>query len=220
MIPQLMDRPDTFETVRDRVAEILAAESASQQALAIAAGKDPQGWNLRVFTERSNPWEQYENDPSNTVPIVNVWYDSSTFDPRSSNIVERQGTTANINVDLYAVGYSEETEGGHLSGDEQAARSVQRALRLARNIIMAAPYTYLKMRGTVGQRWISSANVFQPAKDGTTAQSVIGARLTLVVQFNEFSPQYEPVTLETLGITISRAENGEILAQSDFNYGE
>lgn len=219
MITELIDRPDSCEVIRDQVASILALETANQQALAAIAQKPPTEWAFKVYTERSNPWEDYQDNPENVTPIVNVWYDNSSFDKAVSNIVERQGATATINIDCYAVGYSEELALGHIAADEQAARNVQRVVRLARNILMASPYTYLDLRGLVGQRWITAANIFQPAKDSHTVQSVIGARLTLMVQFNEFSPQYQPVALEQLSASVYRSETGELLAKTDFNFG-
>lgn len=219
MITELIDKQDNFEIIRDQVAAILAIESASQQALAAAAQKDPRDWEFDVFVERSNPWERYLDNTGEETPIVNVWYDNSSFDKAMSNIVERQGATATINVDCYAIGYSEETIEGQIFGDEESARNVQATVRLVRNILMAAPYTYLGLRGVVGQRWISSTNIFQPSKDANSAQSVIGARLTLMVQFNEFSPQVQPVDLETLTASVYRAETGELVAKTQYDYG-
>lgn len=220
MIASLIETPDNYELIRDRVASILSMETAGQQALAVAAGRPPDGWAFKVFTERSNPWEDYLNDEVVTTPIVNVWYDNSNFDKARSNSVERQGAEATINIDCYAVGYSQSTADGHVAGDEAAARRIQHVTTLVRKIIMAAEYTYLKYRGVVAGRWITSVSIFQPKPDANTAQAIIGARVTLMVQFNEFSPQVEAVALEELGVTIYRAENGEILTKADYIYGE
>lgn len=220
-IPDLIVGRDSYEIIRDTVYDILKNETASQQAKAATLGYNPADWEADVHKERSNPWEDYLNDPPNVTPIINVWYDGTNFEKARSNIVERQGATATINVDIIAVGYGEDIDGGgQILGDVQASENVQRMLRLVRNILMAAPYTYLGLRGMVGQRWIESANVFQPPKDSNAAQSIIGARLVLMVQFNEFSPQYQTVALEELGVTITRSETGETIAQADFNYGE
>lgn len=221
LIPDLIVGRDSYEIIRDTVFNILATETASQQIRAAALGYDPTEWEVSVHKERSNPWEDYLNDPDNVTPIINVWYDNTNFDKARSNIVERQGATATINVDIIAVGYGEEIDGGgQILGDVKASENAQRTLRLARNILMAAPYTYLGLRGLVGQRWVESINMMQPKKDDNAAQSIIGARLVLVVQFNEFSPQFQTVDLEQLGVTVTRSETGETLAQVDFNYGE
>ena len=85
----LIDKQDNFEVIRDQIAAVLVAETANQMQLATNAAKDPQGWKLRVFTERSNPWEQWLNGATDKSPLVNVWYDNSNFDQKASNISER-----------------------------------------------------------------------------------------------------------------------------------
>ena len=75
-IPTLIDKQDTFEIVRDQIATILVTEIVSQQALAVADGKDPDLWKVRIYTERSNAWEQFlEVPPVDESPICNIWYD-------------------------------------------------------------------------------------------------------------------------------------------------
>ena len=218
MIAELIDKVDNFELVRDQIAAILVSEIANQQTLAADAGLPPESWKLRVFTERSNPWEQFLDD-ADTSPLVNVWYDSSTFPQGKSNAIERQASETTYNIDCYGYGRSKDLPtGGHTPGDQDAAIEVQKAVRLVRNILMAAEYTYLGMRGLVWQRWPQSATVFQPQQDGHQAQQIVGARIALRVIFNEFSPQVEPVTLEFLSIDVIRKEDGEIVLEADYDY--
>lgn len=225
MIDTLIDKQDTFEIVRDKIAQILADESASQVALATAAGKpNPDDWKLRILTERANPLEMFLNFDdgtplADTSPVINIWYDGSNFDMAKSNIVERQGVTGTFNIDVYAYGQSADDGGtGHIAGDEAAAKEAQRALRLTRNILMSAEYIYLKLKGTVWQRWIQSATQFQPQQESVTAQNISGARLNFQVTFNEFSPQITPVTLETVNVELKRAEDGTVLAVAEYDY--
>ena len=219
MITTLIDKQDNFEVIRDQIAAILVLEVSSQMALATAASKDPDLWKLRIFTERSNPWEQFLNEHSDKSPLVNVWYDNSNFDPRASNVMERQKTEAIFNIDCYGFGLSRDDGGtGHIPGDKDAALEVQRALRLVRNILMAATYTYLGMRGLVWSRWPLSINVFQPELDNRVMQQIVGARVALRVIFNEFSPQVVPETLEFLSIGVINADDGEILLEADYDY--
>lgn len=218
-IQTLIDKQDNFEVVRDQIAAILALEVTSQMALALAALKDPELWNLKIYTERSNPWEQVLNSDTDRTPIVNVWYDNSNFDPSASNISERQKSDTVFNIDCYGFGLATDIPaGGHNPGDKDAALEVQRALRLVRNILMASNYTYLDLRGLVWQRWPQSINVFQPQLDGRAIQQVVGARIALRVAFNEFSPQYVAETLELLSVKVKRTEDGEIVAEADYEY--
>lgn len=219
MIAELIDKQDNSEIVRDQIAAILATEIANQQALATADGKNPADYKLRIYTERSNPWEGFLNDQTDRSPIVNVWFDSSNFDMSASNIVERQKTEATFNIDCIGFGMSEDVPGGgHKAGDKEAALEVQRALRLVRNILMAAEYTYLGMRGVVWQRWPQSITSFQPQIDGRQIQQIVGARLAFNVVFNEFSPQVPAVTLELVSAEVSRSEDGEIIVNADYDY--
>ena len=76
----LIDRQDTFEIIRDQIAALLATEISNQQALASAAGKDPDLWKLRIYLERMNAWEAWLNDQSDLSPLVNIWFASSAPD--------------------------------------------------------------------------------------------------------------------------------------------
>ena len=221
MTLELIDKQDNFEVIRDQIAAILVTEVASQIALASTAGKpNPNDWKLRVFTERANPWEQFLQAPVvDTSPLVNVWYDNSSFDASASNAFERQKAVAVFNIDCYGYGISADDGAfGHIPGDRAAALEVQKALRLVRNILMAAEYTYLGMRGLVWKRWPQSVTIFQPQLDGQTVQHVVGARLALQVEFNEFSPQVVAETLELISIDVVRAEDGEIVLEADYDF--
>ncbi len=226
MIPGLIDKQDSFEIIRSQIGAILATETASQQNLAVIAGEDPDKWKLRIYEERSNPWEQFllpldEVDPS---PIVNVWYQNSTFNLSASNVMERQQAEGIFNIDCYGYAVSsDDPSGGHNPGDRESAFEVQRAVRLVRNILMAADYTYLGLRGLIGLRWPENISIFQPQKITDTGhqinvEQVVGARIELRVTFNEFSPQAEPETLELASIDVIRAEDGELLVEADYEY--
>lgn len=221
MIDTLIDKQDTFEIVRDKIALILASESASQMALATLAAKDPDDWKLRVYTERSNPWEQWleVDEKTDLSPIVNVWFDNSNFDKSASNVMERQKSVGTFNIDCYGYGISEDDQaGGQLAGDQEAALEVHRAIRLVRNILMSATYTHLGLRGVVWSRWPQAITVFQPQIEGRQVQQVVGARVALQVTFNEFSPQVVEEILELVSIDIKRAEDGAIVIDADYQY--
>lgn len=219
-IETLIDKQDNAEIIRDQVAAILAAESVAQVALAVAEGKpDPDLWKLRVYQERANVWENLPDETGDASPLVNVWWDNSTFDAGASNIVERQKSSATINIDCYGYGQSADNPaGGHVAGDRQAAEAAQRAVRLARNILMAAEYTYLGLRGVVWRRWTNSITMFQPQQDNQTTDHIVAARIAFRVEFNEFSPQHVLETLDLLTIDVQRAEDGQVIVEADYDY--
>lgn len=222
-IGTLIDKQDVFEITRDKIAVILATESASQQALATAAAKDPNLWKLRVYTERSNPWELFRDDPADVSPIVNVWFENSNFPKSKGNVVSRQEATATYNIDCYGYGVSADNPaGGHVPGDEQGAFEAQRAIRLTRNILMAAHYTYLDLRGTISGRWLRTVSMFQPQIDSRAVEQCVAGRLALDVALNEYAPQIDndPTidTLDYVSVDVKRAEDGQVVAEADFDY--
>ena len=219
MALELIDKQDNFELVRDQIAGILKLETLAQVALATAASKpDPDDWKLRIYTERSNPWEKFLNDDTDKSPIVNVWYDNSTFDESGSNISERQKTTGIFNIDCYGYAISEDDGAGHKPGDREAAFEAQKAVRLVRNILMAAENTYLQMRGLVWQRWPQAVNIFQPQQNDRPVENIVAGRVAFRVVFNEFSPQVTGDILEFLAVSVKRAEDGSIYFDADYDY--
>ncbi len=222
MIAALIDKQDSFEIVRDQIAAILAIEVANQKALAIADEQDPALWDFLVFKERANPWELYLNPPEDgveiTLPIVNVWYDASTFDKSKSNAFERQHSDSTFNIDMYGRGLAQDTDEGHTPGDLDAALAVQRVVKLVRNILMAGEYAYLGLRGLVGERWPQSVRILQPEIERAVAPQIVGARMVFNVTFNEFSPQVVPETLETLFATVKSKEDGEVVIEAEYIY--
>lgn len=219
LIQELIDKQDTFEIVRDKVALILAEESAQQQQLAIAAAKDPELWKLRVFIERTNPWEVLQTDdgkaPTDRAPVVSVWYDNSNVNLGASQTIDRQQMQATINIDVYGIGATEILAGGagQIPGDEVAAREAQRGARLVRNILMADSYVTLgvdRSLGLVGQRQINTIQAFQPESGGQNAQQLAALRLSLQVKLSESGPQTPAVILEEISVIV-RDDDGEIL---------
>lgn len=218
MIATLIDKQDNVEIIRDQIAAILALESANQVVLA-ALKPDPTLWKIRVYQERANPWDNLPDVDGDITPVVNVWWDTSVFEMAASNIVERQKSRATINIDCIGFGQSaDDPLGGHTPGDKQAAEAAQRAVRLVRNILMAAEYTYLGLRGVVWRRWVQSITSFQPQQSNQTATHIVGARVAFDVEFNELSPQVVPETLELLSTKVYRTEDNEVIIDADYDY--
>jgi len=219
VIQTLIDKIDNMELIRDKIAEILLTESASQVVLATTAGKpSPDDWKLRIFLERSNPWEAWLNGDTDRTPIINVWFDNENFNESGGGVVDSQKTTGFFNIDCYAYGKSSANGAGHKPGDREAALEAHKALRLVRNILMDPNYTYLGLRGTVWQRWPQSATTFQPQQDTRSVQQIVAARLVLRVVYNENTAQITGDTLEVIGVTVKRASTGEVLLLADFQH--
>lgn len=224
-ITELIDKRDNKELVRDQIAAILLLESTQQQTLAQGAGKDPELWKLRIFTERSDPWEEFPKavEPGQSVelsPLVNVSWDQAHADEHASSSVSQQLVVGMFNVDCYGAAISSATADGHAPGDREAAFEAQRAERLVRNILMAGPYTYLDMRGVVGRRWIDSSQAFQPTMNERPQVHVQAVRIAFRVQFLESAPQVQGVPLALLALTaVTRGENGQLNFAANYPYG-
>lgn len=221
----LIDKYDTFEIVDTQIAAILASETVNQQALATAAGEDPDLWKFDVYSEKMNPYEAFQDNQEAT-PIVNVWYDTSNFAEGMGDIVSRQQDQATYNIDCYAaVPASDNAAGGHNPVDQSSVLELHRIVRLVRNIIMHPDNTYLQLSQTVGtkkqnivtKRWIQSKQIYQPQIGDRPVQGVIACRLTLSATFNETPVTETFVTLEEVGITVKRAEDGKIILLADFD---
>lgn len=214
-MPALIDEDlgaslDNVELIRDQIAAILTVEFAHQATLTEA----PQP---RVFLERSNPWGQFAEGSASERPIVNVWFEASSFDGLASNVVERQKAEGTFNIDCYGYGVSKPAGAtGHDPGDELAALECQRTLRLVRRILMSAHYTYLGLRGVVWKRWPQTITMFQPQLESRPVKHVVAGRLALVVHFNELSPQAAGELLETLSVEVKRAGTGELYLRAAY----
>lgn len=219
VLQQLIDKKDNFEIVRDQIAAILKLEIENQKQLAAAAGKTASDWDLKIFMERSNPFEEFQSENYTGPAIVNVWYESSDFDDAGSDTIERQKTTATYNVDVYSYGTAQETSEGHTPGDLASSLRLAAAVRLVRNILMAGPNTYLRFkRPFIWRRRVETINIYQPNAEDTTIQNIIGARLVFRVTFNEHSPQYEGAPLSELSVKVIRSETGEVLLETEYHY--
>lgn len=223
MIDALITGRDSSEIVRDQIAAILVNESASQQALALAAGPpaNPDDYKLRVFVERTNPWAEWiespEEEPARRIPIVNLWVDSINYEMGASNVVERQKASVVYNLDCYGYGLSaDDPAGGHSASDEVAALECQRAARLVRRILMAATYTYLDLRGMVWRRWPQNMSFFQPQIDARPVSRVQAARIAFQVEMSEWSPQVTGAPIETIIATVKRSPTGEVLFVAEY----
>lgn len=219
-IESLIDKQDSFEIVRDQIAAILATETASQQALATAAGKDPNLWKFDVYVERTQPWEKWLNDKTDLTPVVNISFQESNFNASASNQFTRQQATGTFHIDCYGPGVSQSDGGtGHIPGDRAASLASQQTLRLIRNIIKADIHAYLGLQGNVSKVWTSRTEVFSPIGDGTdNILKVVPSRLILEVTYNEFSPSAAGEVLEYLSVNVKRSSDGSVISTVDFDY--
>lgn len=235
LLPSLIDVRDNVEIVRERIVEILAVEIAGQKAKAVAAGKDPRLWDVKLFMERQNPWELFlEVQGKKTIditPFVNVAYDQDSPEkPRSSSL--QVPTTATFNIDIYAAGVSEETPAGHIPGDEAAVLARDRVRRIVRNILMAEPYRTLgdppssidretgevTSARVIADRWIRATTAFEVPSEARLLVKIAACRIAFEVSFREGVPVRPGVSLAGVQTALRRGPDGSLTYfEADFS---
>ena len=222
---ELIDKQDNFEIIRDEIAAILAAETANQQALAVAAGKNPDLWRFDVYTERARPWESLSELEKPIVPIINVYFDNENFaTDQSYSSLKHTADPGLFNIDIFTTALNRKNVGdGYETADRQATLDAQRIMRLIRNILFSVPpdhtqpgqdYQFLNLRGVVGYRRIQSATVFQPDYK-KQAVAIGGARIVLAVKYIETALEGPYQNFELLQVTATTTENGQVIMEFD-----
>lgn len=202
-VTELLNSPDNVEIVRDQVAGILALELMHQKEIADETPDlpAPQDYDVKVYIENDEPWAvQDEKNPFPAINVSFVKYKIDTDDGSNDRIVN-----ALYNVDCYAVG---NYDGEGFAGRVAKIKSMKIA-RFARNILQAANYRYLKLRGVVNSQHIASCTS-GVVKDSEGAVKVGVQRIALEVEFHEHSPQVVSDVLEEMHLTCNSA-TGEIL---------
>jgi len=184
----------------------------------VATAYNREEYRLRVFTERSNPWEVWDSKPENThadaAPIVALALRQSSTDRGKSDAIKKQHWDANYEIDCYGYGKSTETAGGHEPGDGLSSLEALRAVALVNRILMFSGYMYLGMRGTVGSRMSESVERFPPDLE-SVPPNITAFRFVLRVGLIELSPQFTALgTVDTINTDYIRTSDGEIVAQS------
>lgn len=217
-ITQRIDVRSRRWIIGDLLAKILLVESKNQRVLAVEESDDPSPYDIRVFRERTNPWDEFRlpgpQDEGDLRPIVNVWFDNRSTTKAASNPISRDKVTGVYQIDCYACGVSSETEDGHDPGDLVAARIADETAELVRGILMAGTYMYLgtprRENQFVWGRHAETITMFQPQIDNRNLQNVHAGRIAFHVDFNEESLETVPETLEGVSVHINRL-NGEFL---------
>ena len=225
LLQNLIDKQDNIEIIRDQIAFILVTESANQIALATTAGKpEPDDWKLRVYTEASNPLEQWLNIDDENIgtidksPIIDIRVDTSSPHREAGDVIKNQPATSTYFIDCYGLGISEDVAaGGHKAGDQVSALEAQKAVRLVRNILMAAQQVRLQLpAGIVGRRWVESVTYFQPEIDNIQTPNIYGARMTFTVYHDEVTQEFAGENIEKITIEIKRKADGKIILEAEY----
>lgn len=221
LITELIDKQDTNEIVRDQIAAILALEIANQKTLALSNGKNPQDYGFDVYLERLRPFltlteNEYGHENGEVKNgLVNVSFDNDMFDNKSSDTVGYQKAKGTFYIDCYA----HINRNYNSAGDEATSKEADRIARLVRNIIMSGIYTYLGLRKTVTKRYIVRREKFVPSdREGQFFENIVATRITLEVEYIEYSPQQAGVDLELIIVNCEIGEDGLVSFSQQFDY--
>ena len=221
-IATLITTADNITVVRDAIAAILKAESIAQMALADAVPTDSTPWDLRVFTERVNPWEQWlAQGNTDERPIVNVSIETSQVDESMSDPIRRQVYDCRFAVDVYGRGVASTDGGaGHVPADLSAANNRDRGAKLVRQFLAASNNAQLLSRDVVhGGVLVTAGEYFLPTVEDRFTPGIRAVRYTVTCRINEYSPQEIDTadTLELLSFDFTRSDDGELLAEADID---
>jgi hypothetical protein len=219
-ITTLIDKQDTNEIVRDKIAVILATEIANQKSLALQAGKtDPNDFYFDTYIERSRPWQILSDEcgaESGEMKhgLVNVVFDSDSFDNMGSANIKFQRAKGVFFIDCYA----HINKSNNLAGDEATSKESDRIARFVRNILMFGDYMYLDLRGVVTRRYIQKREKLQPDIRQEASENVIVTRVILGVDYEEYTEQAIPEDLENVFGECELSDTGQVLFDVDYDY--
>lgn len=212
-IDTLLNTPDNVEIIRDQICGILAIELDNQYELAKQAG-DPvaDDYNIKVHQEETEPWSITTESDSKAFPLVNVCLQDVSAQAGSTS-TDKRASRASFNLDCYCSG----SFNGDGTGGRHAVTKAWKAARVIRNIIDAASYTYLGLRGIVTSRQIQSIETGLPNLNDASINVCI-CRIRLVVDYYEHSPQVSGPIIEPIHISIND-NNGVVIADINKNGG-
>ncbi len=197
VVDELLSTPDNVEIIRDQVCGILALEGAHQYELAQAAALETaDDYNLSVYLENDEPWS-LQTEEDNTFPKVNVSLQAAETSAGSSS-TNTTSKTATIVIDCYATG----TFDGSGKSGRMAVLKAWKTARIVRNILEAANYAYLGLRGIVSKRTVTSFETGFPNVQNAAIRVCI-VRVKLLVEYKEVSPQVSGVTIDPISLKIT-----------------
>jgi len=227
---KLIDKKDNFELIRDEITAILAYETANQQQKATDAGKDAQLWAFEVYQERSAPWSLFsEQETEIRNSVVNVSFAEAIMEKSAADKSFSQQLTATFLIDIFSAARTQISNDSQNIADRQATLTCQRIVRLVRNILYGVPadtsqlgqdYTYLNLRGVVGNRRITKIEQLESAYKQQNLQ-IAAARIFFDVFYQETTEENADTELELLQlVTKINDETAEVIYEFDLQNQE
>lgn len=216
IINKLIDKKDTFEIIRLKIASILKYELENQKKLAKEQGKDDNKYNIDIYVERINPWLIYSNeingDEKGALPLVNITFESDNLTQSGSMNIVRQKSQGTFYIDCYAFKNKSFDE----NADEASSKEADRISTIIRNILMYSGYLCLGLEGLVVRRYITKREKLTQNSDSNSSESVAVCRLTLIVDYAEYSFEEDPVVLESIIGECLLNDTGKVIFNANY----
>ena len=169
IINKLIDKKDTFEIIRLKIASILKYELENQKKLAKEQGKDDNKYNIDIYVERINPWLIYSNEinggEKGVLPLVNITFESDNLTQSGSMNTVRQKSQGTFYIDCYAFKNKSFDE----NADEASSKEADRISTIIRNILMYSGYLCLGLEGLVVRRYITKREKLTQNSDSNSS---------------------------------------------------
>jgi hypothetical protein len=207
LIPDLISEPDVVEEIRDQIAAILSLELQNQYKLAQEAAL-PRAidYHVKVYVNNARPYEA--ETAEDLLSFINITLPKVDI-PRSNSRMGDQKETALFHIYCAACG----NDSGTFRDDKSSAFRAWKVMRLVRRILMADVYTYLGLRGVIGQRHIFLMEEGTPPAPEKSALAYTVIRASLEVSFAERFIEAPSVPLEGIDYEVTPA-TGEVKAKS------
>jgi len=205
-----------IQLVIDKVSEILVNETANQQSLATAEGKDPELYKFRVFADRFNPFDNMREDRT---PLVSIKESDDSKKLSVSGNHGKQQKLLTLNIDCFGVGKAEQTAEGHRPADLDASQDCRRLANLVNKILKADINENLQLdRKIVNSVNIVSEQYLEPDFDSRQLGPVVVKRITLQCNVMDLPEINHGVELQCILVDIERSDSGEIYASCEYDY--
>ena len=218
LLPSLIDLSNNpIQVLILKIGEVLVNESANQQAKAIAEGKDPEPYKMRVIADRFNPLDELK---TNTTPLVSIEESDDSRLIESSGGHGKQRKLVSINIDCLGTGVAKQTDTGHRPADLDATERCRNLANLVNKILVLADLNNnlgldRKYFNSMG---IQSEQVLNVDFDSRQMQPTIAKRLVLQCRVTDTPVINEGVPLDSIVVDIERGDSGEIYTTMEFDF--
>lgn len=214
-LTELIPYSSNVQLVIDRIAEILVYELANQQTL---AGANASDYDIRVFTDRFNPLDQFSNDNRS---LVNIELSDESTQTNVTATHGKQQESVTINLYVYSVGVASETPTGHIPADYDAAVKVKKTRNIINRILKADINSNLQLpRNVVNSVIIQSGQYLIPDFDNRDFGPTVAMRISLTCNIIEEPMINNGVPLDSIVIDIEKDDTSQVYAKLEYDYTE